>query len=277
MHNAPSFLSGGPALAAARRPLLLGHRGASADFPENTLAAFRAALEQGADGVELDVMRCASGEVVVVHDDDLVRVTAHADGSRRPVRASTLDELRRFDVGRGERVPTLDEVLGALGREAFVNVELKSPETQGPRQHLTLLHDDGLALETAAVLERHGRTRSRGARRTLVSSFDPLQLVRFHRCAGDAVPLGYLFHRDQHPLAHELYRVLPVRAVHPEAGLIDAAALARWRRRGLGVNTWTVDDPREIATLVVLGVDAVITNRPGAVRAQLEAMLPGSA
>lgn len=274
MHNPPSFLSGGPALAAGRRPLLLGHRGASADFPENTLAAFRAAIEQGADGVELDVMRCASGEVVVVHDDDLARVTAHADGSRRPVRTSTLDELRRFDVGRGERVPTLDEVLAALGREAFVNVELKSPETQGARQHLTLLHDDGLADATAVVLERHGRTRSSGRRRTLVSSFDPLQLHRFHRCVGDAVPLGYLFHRDQHPLAHELYRVLPVQAVHPEAGLIDAAALKRWRRRGLGVNTWTVDDPHEIAALVVLGVDAVITNRPGAVRAQLAALRP---
>lgn len=246
---------------------MLGHRGASADFPENTLAAFRAALEQGADGVELDVMRCASGEVVVVHDDDLARVTAHAPDSRRRVRVSTLDELRRFDVGRGERVPTLDEVFEALGPEAFVNVELKSPEVKTPREHLELLRDDGLAAATSEVLRRHGRLAE--PRTTLVSSFDPLQLLRFRSAAGDAVPLGFLFHRDQHAAMQSLHHVLPVRAVHPEASLIDAAALLAWRRRGLLVNTWTVDDPREIAALVALGIDAIITNRPGPVRRQL--------
>lgn len=252
---------------AAERPLVLGHRGASADFPENTLAAFRAALEQGADGVELDVMRCASGEVVVVHDDDLARVTAHAPDSRRRIRASTLDELRRFDVGRGERVPTLDQVFEALGSAAFVNVELKSPEVQTAREHLELLRDDGLAAATVEVLRRHGRVAD--SRRTLVSSFDPLQLLRFRSALGDAVPLGFLFHRDQYAAIHSLHRLLPVSAVHPEAALIDAAAMAAWRRRGLMVNTWTVDDPREIAALVALGIDAIITNRPGPVHRQI--------
>lgn len=261
----------GGARRTGRRPLVLGHRGASAHFPENTLAAFRAALEHGADGVELDVMRCASGEVVVVHDDDLARVTAHAEGSRRPVRTSTLTELRRFDVGRGERVPTLDEVFTALGPDAFVNVELKSPEVHGVRQQATLLRDDGLAAATAEVLRRHGRAGATGVARTLVSSFDPLQLVRFRACQKDGVPLGFLFERDQRSrvMARTLPGLLRVQALHPEAALIDAASLRRWRRRGLAVNTWTVDDPREIAALVALGIDAVITNRPGAVRAQL--------
>src|SRR5512140_2434513 len=107
------------------RPLVLGHRGASADAPENTLAAFRLALAQGADGVELDVWRCATGEVVVVHDEDLRRVAG------LPVRVpdATLAELRAADVGawkgeafRGERVPLLEEVLSALPA-AVVNVE----------------------------------------------------------------------------------------------------------------------------------------------------------
>jgi glycerophosphoryl diester phosphodiesterase len=266
----PGRAAASPDRAEARapeRPLVLGHRGASADFPENTLAAFRAALEQGADGVELDVMRCASGEVVVVHDDDLARVTAHAPESRRQVRASTLDELRRFDVGRGERVPTLDQVFEALGPAAFVNVELKSPEVKTARQHLELLRDDGLAAATTEVLRRNGRLAD--PRTTLVSSFDPLQLLRFRSAAGDAVPLGFLFHRDQHAAMQSLHHVLPVRAVHPEASLIDAAAMRAWRRRGLLVNTWTVDDPREVAALVALGVDAIITNRPGPVRRQI--------
>src|SRR5512138_815337 len=97
-----------PAPRASGRPLVLGHRGASADAPENTLAAFRLALEQGADGVELDVWRCRTGEVVVLHDEDTRRVA----GSPLRVREATLAELRALDVGawkgpgfRGERIP----------------------------------------------------------------------------------------------------------------------------------------------------------------------------
>src|SRR5512145_1466819 len=110
------------------RPIVFGHRGASAEAPENTLAAFRLAVERGADGVELDVWRCASGELVVAHDDDLRRV----GGSPLVVRKAPLAALRAVDVGswkgerfRGERVPLLDEVLEAVP-SGLVNVELKS-------------------------------------------------------------------------------------------------------------------------------------------------------
>src|SRR5512147_1098251 len=122
--------STGPFETAARaggRPLVLGHRGASAAAPENTLAAFRLAMEQGADGVELDVHRCATGEVVVIHDED-ARRTAGAD---LRVAASPLAALRALDAGgwrgerfQGERIPLLAEVLEALPG-ALVNVELK--------------------------------------------------------------------------------------------------------------------------------------------------------
>src|SRR5512133_799359 len=120
------------------RPLVLGHRGASAEAPENTLAAFRLAMEQGADGFELDVRRCATGEVVIVHDEDLSRVA----GAPLRVRDTPLAALRSFDVGawkgegfRGERIPLLSEVLEALPA-AVVNVELKS---EGGRD-LSLAH-----------------------------------------------------------------------------------------------------------------------------------------
>src|SRR6266542_5407411 len=113
---------------AEGRPLVLGHRGASAEAPENTLASFRLALAQGADGVELDVRRCATGEVVVVHDEDLSRV----GGAPLRVADSPLGALRAVDLGawagerfRGERIPLLAEVLEALPA-AIVNVELKS-------------------------------------------------------------------------------------------------------------------------------------------------------
>src|SRR5512138_1617646 len=117
-----------PAPRVPGRPLVLGHRGASADAPENTLAAFRLALAQGADGVELDVWRCATGEVVVAHDEDARRVA----GVDLRIRDAPLAALRALDVGAwkgdrfgGERIPLLAEVLEALPG-AVVNVELKA-------------------------------------------------------------------------------------------------------------------------------------------------------
>src|SRR5258705_11369196 len=99
------------------RPLILGHRGASAEAPENTIAAFSLALAQGADGVELDAQRCASGEVVVVHDASFARTTGFA----ALVTQASLTAVRALEAGswkseklRGERGPPLSEVLEAF-------------------------------------------------------------------------------------------------------------------------------------------------------------------
>ncbi len=244
----------GRAAEARRRPLVLGHRGASEDAPENTLAAFRLAVEQGADGVELDVWRCRSGEVVVLHDEDARRVA----GSPLRVRETTLPELRALDVGawkgprfRGERIPLLREVLEALPG-ALVNVELKS----GGR-------DVRLAEAVARDIARAG-----AAGRVIVSSFD-FRLVSAFRLAAPAVPVGLLF-EGRHPwrLRTALAaRLLRVAAVHPALELVTPARVARWRRRRLGVNVWTVDAPADVERLVALGVDALVTNAPGRTRA----------
>ncbi len=255
--------------SGAARPIVLGHRGASHDHPENTLLAFRAAIEQGADGVELDVMLCGSGEVVVVHDDTLARVTREAPGSHQRVRETPLGELRRFDVGRGERVPTLEQVFTELGPNALVNVELKSQSLLNSYEYLRLPFDDGLAQAVAKVLLRAGRLNDSG--KTLVSSFDPFQLLRFQSEAKGCVPLGYLFEAGQGELMRNLYR-LPLwslAAVHPEAKLVDGPAMRGWRQRGLRVNTWTVDKPNEVATMNSHGVNAIITNRPAQVLERL--------
>src|SRR5512140_114461 len=156
---------------APGRPLVLGHRGASADAPENTLAAFRLALAQGADGAELDAWRCATGEVVVAHDEDARRVA----GADLRLPDAPLAALRALDVGawkgeafRGERMPLLAEVLEALPG-AVVNVELKS---RG--------RDLRLADAAARVVAR-----ARAGGRVLVSSFDWRLLVAFRMAAPD--------------------------------------------------------------------------------------------
>jgi glycerophosphoryl diester phosphodiesterase len=102
----------------ARRglPLIIGHRGASADAPENTMAAFTLAIEQGADGIEFDVQLCADGVPVIVHDDTVDRI---CDASGR-VDEMTVAELQRLDLGMGQAVPTLDELFERFGRSVLM-------------------------------------------------------------------------------------------------------------------------------------------------------------
>lgn len=254
-------------LEPSDRPLVLGHRGASSAHPENTVRAFREAIREGADGVELDVMRCATGELVVVHDDDLGRVIGEKPGSGLPIRTSSFADLRAHDLGFGERLPLLSEVIEELGPDALINIELKSPDVKTAHEQAQLLRNDGLAEAVADLLNRTPRP----AGTTLVSSFDPMQILRFRKRAPSGPPLGFLFHREEARPLREAWiePLLPVAAMHPDAGLVDAVAMRRWRRRGHAVHVWTVDDPREVSMLVTLGVDAIITNRPGAVCAQL--------
>jgi glycerophosphoryl diester phosphodiesterase len=118
-------------------PAIFAHRGASAYAPENTLSAFVMALEQGADGVELDAKLSADGQVMVIHDATVDRTT---NGHGR-VKDLSLADLRSLDAGgffaekyRGEKVPTLEEVFEALGKRMFINVELTNYNT--PADHL---------------------------------------------------------------------------------------------------------------------------------------------
>ncbi len=240
------------------RPLVLAHRGASADAPENTLAAFRLALAQGADGVELDVWRCRTGEVVVHHDPDLRRTA----GVPLRVRDATLDALRSADVGawrserfRGERVPLLAEVLAAIPG-AIVNVELKSA---GPP-------DLGLPAAVARAIRAAG-----AGDRCIVSSFQPV-LLAVARVVAPELRRGVLFEGGRGWVLRERIGRIAGRpcAVHPPASVVDARRVRAWSRAGLAVHVWTVDDPERVRQLAALGVSAVITNRPAAARAALD-------
>lgn len=238
----------------ADRTLNIAHRGASAVAPPNTLAAFRKALELGADGVELDVHLSADGVPVVIHD---FTVDGTTDGHGR-VRDFSLAALRELDAGSrfapafaGERIPTLEEVFAEVGGRLLINVELKSmPGNDYP----------GLEEKVAALVARHGL-----ADRVLVSSFNPLALRRMRRMAPH-LPLGFLY--ETAPLsrvARLLAALMPglrPEAVHPWWGIITAETVRRAHARGQRVVAWTVDDPDAIARLMEWGVDAIITNCP---------------
>lgn len=236
--------------------LLLGHRGASADAPENTLAAFREAAGQQADGVELDAMVCGSGEVVVCHDERLGRLA----GLDWEVARTPWSRLSRVDVGTAlgfgpAQVPLLSAVLDALPPHFLVNVELKCDT----------LRDGGLAHKVGQLLTQKGWTD-----RAVVSSFNAGCLLRF-ALAFPHLRRGYLIDPDKAYALHGhlLAPLLSAYSIHPHESQCTEERVAHWHRMGLKVAAWTVDDPERARGLEGWGVDLLITNRPGGLRAAL--------
>ena len=241
---------------------ILGHRGASADFPENTIEAFLGAMEQGADGIELDVMRCSTGELVVTHDEWLDRLA----GLHVEVRSTPWWKLKRIDVGSRlgfapARLPLLDDVFDALPASAQINVELKCDTVD----------DGGLSVAVAdRIIDR------RISDRVFLSSFNPLCLVRVARHA-PSLSRGFLIDPDRAwlPQAWFWLPVVALSSVHPYAAQITPERANIWHSRGWKIAAWTVDDAEEARRLRALGVEYLITNRPGALRAELRSRSPG--
>jgi len=236
---------------AADRPLNFAHRGASQQAPQNTLAAFLRAADLGADGIELDAQLSKDGGLVVIHDFWLEATT---DG-RGPVRARTLAELKELDAGSwfaptfaGQRIPTLPEVMEAVGQRLLLNIELKTPG----------LRDEGLAAGVARAIEENGLLD-----RVVVSSFNPVAVWRIKRL-NPAIPVGLLYASDTPTLLRNLWvrHFIDLQALHPQHSLVDERFVQWARQRQYGVHTWTVDDPEEMRRLARLGVDIIITNRP---------------
>lgn len=232
------------------RPIIFAHRGASAHAPENTLAAFELALRQGADAVELDAKLTADGQVVVIHDQTVDRTT---DGAGT-VRKMTLAELRKLDAGshfdvsfQGEPIPTLEEVLKAIGQLTFINIELTNYAS------LT----DELPQKTAALVKRLKLTR-----RVMFSSFNPIALRRVGHLLPDT-PIGLLaFPGGKGWLARSWFGRLLVRyqALNPEHSDISERMLKKMHDMGRRVMTYTVNDPQEMQRLFQLGVDGIFTD-----------------
>jgi glycerophosphoryl diester phosphodiesterase len=231
-------------------PLVLAHRGASHDAPENTLAAFALARKMGADGIELDTSLTRDGVPVVIHDLSLDKTT----NGTGPVRALDLKTIKSLDAGshfsadfKGEQVPTLDEVFASVGSEMFVNVELKTESWRA----------NGLEEAVIKVIRKHSH------QRVLISSFNPFALRRMRAIAPD-IPMGYLYAPDNPIYLRKGWLMVGVRhqAKHPQHSLIDSEFMAWAKEHRYRVNTWTVDDPALMRSLRDRGVDGIFTNRP---------------
>ncbi|HYQ29020.1 MAG TPA: glycerophosphodiester phosphodiesterase family protein [Polyangiaceae bacterium] len=238
--------------APGARPFVLGHRGARHAAPENTLAAFELSRKEAADGIELDVRLDGSGQVIVLHDPTLERVTRGAD--TRHAEDIPSSELSRLDVGQGERVPTLAEVLSwAREHNQRVNVELKSDV----KNRLLLLR------QVARVMTRQALPP------VLFSSFHPYFVWWLARRLPE-LPRAWLVHNKQLLLRYAPgLRQLGANGLHPEHVLANRARVSRLKSAHLLVNTWTVNDPGRAHELANMGVDAIISDVPGKILTEL--------
>lgn len=236
-------------------PLVIAHRGDSARRPENTLAAFASALEAGAEIIEFDVHLTRDRHVVVVHDPTVERTT---DGAGR-VQDLTLAELRRLSAGyparfgdeyRGERIPTLSEVLGLIRDRAGGMIEIKYDA-------VTADAEGGVEAHTVAEVRKAGMEKQ-----VALISFSRTALVRCREFA-PAIPRGHLFHRAEVGDVLAGAREIASTLVLPEKGMLSLELRDRAREAGVKVATWVIDEPAELAALAHFDLYGIGSNRPG--------------
>jgi glycerophosphoryl diester phosphodiesterase len=229
--------------ARTRQPLVIAHRGASRDAPENTLAAFRLAVTQRADMIETDLHLTCDGRIVLIHDAELG--------------GSDVTRLTRAEVSeRAAEVPTLEEALDAVGGRIPFNLEIK-PRADGD-------YDAIVDAARQAVTRRHLEAG------TLWSSFAPEALEVLRR-REPAARLGVLVAEPAEAAeALAQARALGADAVHPHLPLVTADLVRALHAVRLAVHVFTVDDAGEMRRLVDLGVEGIFTNVPARLRQLLE-------
>ena len=232
-------------------PRIFGHRGAMGYAPENTLASFDLAIQQGVQAIELDVHLTADGEVVVIHDPVLDRTT---DGQGM-VGEKTLAELKTLDVGAhfgaqfaGQRIPTLGETLAWARGTCVLDIEIKG----GPWPY------PGLEEKVVSLVRQHQM-----ADQVIVISFDHPTVARVKALAPE-IATGTLWScRPVDPVA--VAQAAGANAMLPFWAFCDRDTVERAHAAGLSVHPWATSEPRVIDRLIEMGVDSICSNHPDVV------------
>jgi glycerophosphoryl diester phosphodiesterase len=246
-------------------PLVIAHRGACRYAPENTLASFRLAADQGAHAVELDAKLSADGVVIVIHDATVDRTTSGSGA----VAALSCARLKSLDAGSffgaeylGEPIPTLEEVFDAVGSRLLINVELTNYASPSD-----LLVQKVVELVRAFHLEE----------KILFSSFHPLNLMRARRLLSE-VPGAILAlpGRKGWWARSFMLRGISPHAVNPYFTDAGPEFIRRQHDLGRKVNVWTINNPDDLARLTQAGADGLITDDPlAAFKAIQHSFAPG--
>ena len=219
----------------------IGHRGAKGHSPENTMESFRKALEMNADGIELDVHICKSGEIIVIHDFTVDRTT-NGTGA---ISDLTLSEIKALRINGTIEVPTLDEVLQIFNHNHLVNIELKGTNT---------------AQKVCDYIEILVKEKRFNYQNFVVSSFQEEAIAEVAEI-NPKIPLGILTQAsvDQALAWASRYNA---KAIHPHFSLLTTENGALTRQKGYQIYTWTVNEPADIERVRALGVNGIITDFP---------------
>ena len=223
--------------------LSIGHRGAKGYVAENTYESISKAIQLGVDGIEIDVFKCASGELVLFHDKDLKKLT----GESGLIENLTIKELEQFLVLGKYKIPTLKDVLTRIEKPLFVNIELKGLNT---------------AQATSKIIADISRSTSWSLEHFIVSSFNWDELELF-RSIDKNTSVGVLVSKSMSiNEAIEFGKKINAQAIHPNFKLLNDKAVKKIKNNGFKIYTWTVNDEDDINFMKKLKVDGIISDYP---------------
>ena len=222
-------------------PISIGHRGAMGYIAENTIPSIEKAIELGADGIEIDVFKCASGELVVFHDLMLDKLTDLSGN----IEETSLETIKKAKVLGSYEIPTLNEVMDLIDGSLILNIELKGSGTAGP---------------TNDLLKDYLKKPSWDPSKIIISSFKREELNIFFNL-NEEIPIAIL--TDDDPLkAIPFAKIIKAYAINPKYSLLTKKNSKIIKSEGIKLFPWTVNNPSDINFLISLGVDGIITDFP---------------
>lgn len=223
--------------------LRIGHRGSKGYVAENTYESISKAIQLGVDGIEIDVFKCASGELVLFHDKDLKELT----GESGLIENLTIKELEQFLVQGKYKIPTLKDVLTRIEKPLFVNIELKGLNT---------------AQATSKIIADLSKSTSWSLEHFIVSSFNWDELELF-RSIDKNTSVGVLVSKSMSiNEAIEFGKKINAQAIHPNFKLLNDKAVKKIKNNGFKIYTWTVNNEDDINFMKKLKVDGIISDYP---------------
>lgn len=242
---------------------IIAHRGYSGRYPENTMLAFRKAVEAGCDGIELDVHETKDGQLVIIHDETLDRTT---DGSG-PVRDYTLAELKRFNAAGPyadkippERIPSFEEYCAWVAtQDIFTNIEIKTDNVYYP----------DIEQKIWDMIVQYGLEK-----KVLFSSFNHVSLMRLKTIAPPDVALGALVlpADSVQVFPGEFCKAAGFAAYHPPYSVLNDENVKSCQDNGIKINVWTVNDMAGLEQLRAWGCDGIFTNFPSVAKGWLKSL-----
>jgi glycerophosphoryl diester phosphodiesterase len=224
--------------------LIIGHRGASGYEPENTLLSFKKAIELDVDMIEMDVYRCKTGELIIIHDNTVDRTT----NGKGFILDLTFDELRKLNAGKGEKIPTLEETLNLLNCKTKINLELKGEDTAGPVYEL---------------IKKYVKEKNWAYDDFYISSFNHRLLQEFISLTPDNAPIKICPLIYGIPIDLTQYKsIFNAYSLNISRDFINADMIKEAHTLGMKVFVYVVNNPNDALKIKSFGIDGIFTDFP---------------